>query len=217
MDETLSEIHYTIIPDRSITPTNDTLGGFSFDLDDIMDGIDLSSETCVEENPHEMRNILDDYINELVPLESDELGEDKNSLSLGSSTVSSTSLFGESYSALNFVEQCVQEIMNADPAPDQMEVDYDLEDSSNTFPLYFSQTSTKQVSCSMIPLAEVSALGRDIMSNSVTTQIDSPLISKLKTNLSNIPCFESRYSCKKQYFDFSTQSPDDVIRSTETD
>ena len=208
MDETLSEICYAI-PDRSITPTNDTLGGFSFDLDDIMDGIDLTSETCVEKNPQEMRNILDDYINELVPFESDP--------SLGSSTVSSSSLFGESYNALDFVEQCVQEIMNVDPVPDQMEVHYDLEESSNTFPLYFSQTAAEQGSCSMIPQAEISALGRGIMFNFVTTQIDSPLVSELKTNLSNIPCFESKFSCERQYFDFSTQSPDDVISSAETD
>ena len=179
-----------------------------------MDGIDLTSETCVGENPQGMRNILDDYIDELV--------EDRNSLSLGSSTVSSTegensSFFGESYNALNFVEQCVQEIMNVDPVPDQMEADYDLEDSSNTVPLYFPLTSTKQESCSMIPQAEVSALGRDITSNPVATQTDSPLVANLKTSLSKIPCFESRYSCKREYFDFSTQSPDDVIRSAETD
>ena len=218
------------VPDRSMTPTNETEGRdemceFSFDLDEFLNGIDMTSDTSAEKHPQDTNNTLEQYISEL----SDELpGEDRNSVSLCSSFVSSiegeaSSCFGGSYSALSFVEQCSQDIMGMDLNTVGMEMGNDetLSDPTSFLPLtsqrtdsHFSHTSsshTPPVEGINIPQAAVSTLGRDITS---TLQVKplNPSVSQLKASLSRLECFQSRAYLQRGHFDFSTLSPDDVIR-----
>ena len=210
------------VPDRSITPTNDSsrmeeICEFSFDLDELLDEIDMTSETSTEKDLRDTRNLLEEYISELSE---DLLGEEKNSLSLCSSFVSSidgeaSSCFEGSYNALSFVEQCSQEIMGMRLNPVDIEMD-----NQETLPL----SSPGRNSCSSpslllpdeqinIPHAVVSTLGRDI-TRSPPAKPPDPTASKLKANLSSLECFQSHAytDLQKRYFNFSTLSPDDVIR-----
>ncbi|KAI6651636.1 Methionine-R-sulfoxide reductase B1 [Oopsacas minuta] len=213
-----------VLTDRSITPTNNSRGDgmeniceFSFDIDDIMEGLDVSIDPS--DKKEDMGNILDDYINDLAPLGPDEMGEDGNSTSIGSSIVSSegesSSLFGSSYNAITFVEQCTKDIMDMNTLPDEMEIG--PEDSPPLSPLSNYTNSFTQESHTIIPQGEISSLGRAIITTPLDTPAD-PLLAELKDKLSSLQCFENVHmykSSERRCFDFSTLSPDDVIRSTE--
>ena len=215
-------------PDRSMTPTNDSGGmeeicEFSFDLDELLNGIDMTSDTSVAKVVHDTSNILEEYISELSEL----AGEDSNSLSLCSSFVSSidgeaSSCFEGSYSAVSFVEQCSQEIMGMHLHPVERKVgNQETPTDSSYLPMnspitdshvcYSTPSLTLPAECITVPQAAVSTLGRDIIS-ALPAKPPDPTASQLKASLSSLECFRSHAYFHTRYFDFSTLSPDDVIR-----
>ena len=223
------------LSERSVTPTNNPdqnneVDEFSIDLDVILGSLDPVTESNADNGLSENQDILNDYIKELSPYDSDEMAEESNSLSFGSSILSNTSTegnassyFEDSYNALSFVEHCSQEIFNINIDSENKDEFYNespphhllRRDSPISTYSPIMMFPTGQV---VIPLGTMSLLGKDILCEQGGKTVDSIAI-RLKSSLSEVRCFDSDTLKigKNDIFDFSTLSPDDIIRQSRND